>query len=87
MLGEAAAQSGGAQAVKAEELYAEALAAARTLGMRPLEALCHLGLGSLARRVGDGGQAKDRLIVATTLLREMDMRHWLIQAEEALAAL
>ena len=25
--------------------------------------------------------------MATTLLREMDMGHWLIQAEEALAAL
>jgi len=25
--------------------------------------------------------------VAATLLREMDMRHWLIQAEAALAAL
>ncbi|MGH7374234.1 MAG: hypothetical protein ACREJY_08420 [Candidatus Rokuibacteriota bacterium] len=86
MLGEAAARSGGAEAVKAAELHAGALASARALGMRPLEALCHLGLGSLARRVGDGGQAKDRLTVATTLLREMDMRHWLIQAEEALAA-
>jgi len=55
--------------------------------MRPLEALCHLGLGSLARRVGDGGQAKDQLNAAATLLREMDMRYWLMQAQEALAAL
>ena len=87
MLGEAAAQSGGAEAVKAAGLYAEALTAARALGMRPLEALCELELGSLARGVGDGGPAKDRLTVATTLLREMDTGHWLIQAQEALAAL
>jgi tetratricopeptide (TPR) repeat protein len=87
MLGEAASRSGSGEAESAARHYREALSAARALGMRPLEALCHLGLGSLARRVGDGGQAKDRLNAAATLLREMDMRYWLMQAQEALAAL
>jgi hypothetical protein len=87
MLGEAASRSGSGEAESAARHYREALSAARALGMRPLEALCHLGLGSLARRIGDGGQAKDRLNAAATLLREMDMRYWLMQAQEALAAL
>jgi len=87
MLGEAASRSGSGEAESAARHYREALSAARALGMRPLEALCHLGLGLLARRVGDGGQAKDRLNAAATLLREMDMRYWLMQAQEALAAL
>jgi hypothetical protein len=87
MLAEAASRAGGGDAESAAARdYREALTAARTLGMRPLEALCHLGLGSLARRLGDGGQAKDRLTAAASLLREMDMRHWLTQAQEALAA-
>jgi hypothetical protein len=87
MLGEAASRAGGRETESAARHYTEALASARALGMRPLEALCHLGLGSLARRVGDHGLAKERLAAAATLLREMDMRHWLIQAQEALAAL
>lgn len=87
MLGETVSRAGGGEAEKADRHYAGALASARALGMCPLEALCHLGLGSLARRLGDGGQAKDRLTVAATLLRAMNMRHWLIQAHEALAAL
>ena len=64
--------------------YADALARAGALEMRPLEALCHLGLGELARRAGDGAAAKERLTEAVGLLREMDMRYWLDQAETAL---
>jgi hypothetical protein len=52
--------------------------------MRPLEALCHLGLGEVARRAGDGAAARDRLTAAVGLLRELDMRYWLTQAEAAL---
>jgi hypothetical protein len=52
--------------------------------MRPLEALCRLGLGELARRAGDGTAAKERLTEAVGLFREMDMRYWLHQAEAAL---
>ena len=52
--------------------------------MRPLEALCHLGLGELARLAGDGATAKERLTEAVGLLREMDMGYWLSQAEAGL---
>ena len=41
----------------AEGHYREALALATELGMRPLVAHCHLGLGKLYRRTGDGAKA------------------------------
>ena len=40
----------------AEGYYREALALASQLGMRPLVAHCHLGLGTLASRTGDLGE-------------------------------
>jgi hypothetical protein len=82
MAGEVAARAG--QGTRAAEHYADALARARALEMRPLEALCQLGLGELARRAGDGAAATERLIAAVGLLRELDMRYWLGQAEAAL---
>jgi hypothetical protein len=57
------------------------------LGMRPLMAHCHLGLGKLYRRTGDGDQAQEHLATATTMYREMAMRFWLEQAEAAMRAL
>jgi hypothetical protein len=35
----------------------------------------------LLRRAGERDHARDQLIAATTLYREMDMRFWLRQAE------
>ncbi|MGH7385806.1 MAG: hypothetical protein ACREKG_11575, partial [Candidatus Rokuibacteriota bacterium] len=72
------------QGTRAAEHYADALARARVLAMRPLAAVCQLGLGELARRAGDGAVAKERLTEAVGLLREMDMRYWLPRAEAAL---
>jgi hypothetical protein len=53
---------------------------AEELGMRPLVAHCHLGLGKLSRRVGKDEQAHEHLTTATTMYREMDMRFYLEQA-------
>jgi hypothetical protein len=61
--------------------FHQALALAEPRGMRPLVAHCHLGLGKLYRRTGDRQQAREHLITATTMYREMDMRFWLEQAE------
>jgi tetratricopeptide (TPR) repeat protein len=61
--------------------YRDALALAEELGMRPLVAHCHLGLGKLYRRTGNGQQAQEHLTTATTMYREMDMRFWLEKAE------
>ena len=61
--------------------YREALALAAELGMRPLVAHCHLGLGKLSRRTGKPEQAREHLNTATTMYREMGMTYWLEQAE------
>jgi class 3 adenylate cyclase/tetratricopeptide (TPR) repeat protein len=66
---------------KAEDSYRQALTLANELGMRPLVAHCHLGVGKLYRRVGKCEQAQEHLATATTMYREMDMRFWLEQAE------
>jgi hypothetical protein len=47
----------------------------------PLVAHCHLGLGKLYRRIGQGEQAYEHLTTSSTMYREMDMRFWLEQAE------
>ena len=61
----------------AARYYEEALALAETLGMRPLVARCRLGLGQLARRVGDAGTAARQLDAAAALLHELGMTYWL----------
>jgi hypothetical protein len=58
---------------------------AEALGMRPLVAHCHLGLGRLYAQTGRGEQARAVLTTATDLCRAMDMPFWLPQAEAALA--
>ena len=67
-----------------EGYYREALALADELGMRPLVAHCHLGLGKLYARTGKREQAQEHLTTATAMYREMDMRFWLEQAEAEL---
>jgi hypothetical protein len=51
--------------------------------MRPLLAHCNLALGRLHRRGGDRAAARTHLTTALRLYREMDMSHWLSQAEAA----
>jgi class 3 adenylate cyclase/tetratricopeptide (TPR) repeat protein len=65
--------------------YRQALALAEELGMRPLEAHCHLCLGTLYAKTGRREQAHTELSAAITLYRTMDMTFWLPQAEAALA--
>ena len=67
-------------ATSAEQQYAGSLALAEELGMRPLSAQCHLGLGKLYRRIGNRQQAEEHLTLALTMYREMDMRFWPQQA-------
>jgi class 3 adenylate cyclase/tetratricopeptide (TPR) repeat protein len=65
--------------------YREALALARRLGMRPLVAHCHLGLGKLYRRIGETERARENLTTATKMYREMEMGFWLDQGEGDMA--
>ena len=64
--------------------YRQALALAEELGLRPLQAHCHLGLGTLYTKLGWQEQARAALSAAVTLYRAMDMTFWLSQAEAAL---
>jgi tetratricopeptide (TPR) repeat protein len=64
--------------------YREATTMATELGMRPLVAHCHLGLGKLYRRTGKREQAREHLTAATTMYREMGMTYWLEQATQQL---
>jgi tetratricopeptide (TPR) repeat protein len=81
LLGDVAAHREPPEVETAETHYRQAMTLAEGLGMRPLVAHCHLGLGKLCRRTGEREQARDHLATATTLYREMDMRFWLEQAE------
>ena len=56
---------------------------ATELSMRPELAHCHLGLGKLYRRTGDGAKATEHFTTASAMYREMDMRFWLEKAEAA----
>jgi tetratricopeptide (TPR) repeat protein len=70
---------------QAEAHYQEALILAETLGMRPLQAHCHHGLGTLYAKAGRPAQARVALATAIEHYRAMAMTFWLPQAEAALA--
>ena len=65
--------------------YQQALALAEEPGMRPLQAHCHRGLGTLYAQSGRRQQAHTELSTAITMYRTMDMTFWLPQTEAALA--
>jgi hypothetical protein len=85
LLGEIAARRDPPQIVLAEAHYWQALALAEALGMQPLVAHCHLGLGTLYSKVGRQDQARAELSITIELYRTLDMTFWLPQAEAALA--
>jgi len=70
---------------EAETAYRQALSLAQDLGMRPLVAHCHRGLGTLYATTGQRQQARAALSAAIDLYRVMAMTFWLPQAEAALA--
>jgi tetratricopeptide (TPR) repeat protein len=85
LLGEIATQRDPPEVEHAEDYYSQALALAEELGMRPLQAHCHLGLGALYAKTGQREQACAELSAAIALYRAMEMTFWLPQAEAALA--
>jgi tetratricopeptide (TPR) repeat protein len=87
LLGEIAAREDPLDIGKAENHYGQALALAEELGMRPLVAHCHVGLGKLYRRSGDLRLAKEQLNNGVAMMREMEMGLWLERAEADLKAL
>ncbi len=87
LLGEIASHPDPPDVETAEAYYRQAMALAEELGMRPLLAHCHIGLGKLYKRTGKRQQAQEHLTTATAMFREMDMCFWLDQAEAELKAL
>ena len=85
LLGDIAARREPLEHDQAEAHYRQALALAGELGMRPLVAHCHLGLGTLYAAIGQREQARTELSAAIALYRAMEMTFWLPQAEAALA--
>ena len=63
----------------------QALALAEELGMRPLQAHCHRGLGTLYAATGQREQARTALSTAIEMYRAMEMTFWLPETEAALA--
>ncbi len=57
--------------------YRQALALADELGMSPLAAHCHHGLGTRYRLTEQPERAHEHLDAARTLYCEMDMRYWI----------
>jgi tetratricopeptide (TPR) repeat protein len=86
LFGEIAAQRQPPDAESAAAAYRQAMTLADELGMRPLAAHCHLGLGTLYARTERLEQARAELSAAMALYRTMDMTFWLSRAEAMLAS-
>jgi tetratricopeptide (TPR) repeat protein len=87
LLGEIGAHGGPPDFASAEGAFREALTLATQLGMRPLVAHCHLGLGKLYLRTDRCEQARERLATATTMYRDMGMTNWLEKAVAEMSGL
>ena len=85
LLGDIAVRREPPERTSAEAHYRQALALADELGMRPLQAHCHRGLGTLYAQTGRQEQARAELAAALALYRDMDMTFWLPETETALA--
>jgi tetratricopeptide (TPR) repeat protein len=85
LLGEIAAHRDPLEVEEAAAHYQQALALAGELGMRPLQAHCHRGLGMLYAATGEREQAGTEISTARAMYQEMDMTFWLPETEAALA--
>jgi tetratricopeptide (TPR) repeat protein len=85
LLGEIAAHQNPPEIEPAAHHYQQALALAKELGMCPLMAHCHRGLGTLYTATDQREQARTALAAAIAMYRAMDMTFWLPQTEAALA--
>jgi tetratricopeptide (TPR) repeat protein len=84
LLGEVARRREPLDVDPATSQYHQALTLAEGMGMRPLQAHCHLGLGTLYARISQRQLAHTELYAAIDLYRAMDMTFWLPEAEAAL---
>jgi hypothetical protein len=85
LLGESTARQASPEGDPATAHYHQALALAEELGMRPLQAHCHRGLGMLYAATGQREPAYAELSAAIDLYCAMEMTFWLPETEGALA--
>ena len=85
LLGDLAAQEPAVQGASAISYYQQALTLADELGLRPLQAHCHRGLGTLYATGGQREQARLALSTAIEMYQDMEMTFWLPETEVVLA--
>jgi len=85
LLGDITVHGDAPQVELAEDYYRQAITLADDLGMRPLLAHCHYGMGILYLKTGRLEPAHLELSTAIALYRATDMTFWLPQAEAVLA--
>jgi hypothetical protein len=76
LLGDLASDREPPDVCASEQHYADAMSLANALGMRPLVAHCHRGLGLLCRRTGAFDRARRELRMAGDLYHELNMAFW-----------
>ena len=86
LLGDLLTRSHATPSLQAEASYREALILAQELGMRPLQARCHLGIGQIHAKSKNGSVARAELHTASELYRAMSMPFWVAKADLALGA-
>jgi hypothetical protein len=84
-LGVVHAHTNPSDGAQAEAHYRQALALAKELGMRPLQAHCHRSLGTLYVATGKREQARAEFATAIAMYQSMEMTFWLPETEAALA--
>jgi tetratricopeptide (TPR) repeat protein len=85
LLGAVAAHQDPPHVAPAAAHFRQALMLTKALGMQPLHAHCHRGLGLLYITTGQREQARAALATAVERYRAMDMTFWLSQTETVLA--
>jgi class 3 adenylate cyclase/DNA-binding winged helix-turn-helix (wHTH) protein/tetratricopeptide (TPR) repeat protein len=85
LLGEIASRHNPPEVEPAESSYRQAMALAEELGMSPLMAHCHLGLGALYHQMAWLEQARSELSTAVEMYHAMEMALWLAPAQKMLA--
>jgi tetratricopeptide (TPR) repeat protein len=85
LYGEIAAQRTPLQVEPAAAAYQQAITLAEELGMRPLQAHCHRGLGMLHRKTDRPEPAHTELTTAIALYHAMNMTFWFPETTAVLA--
>jgi class 3 adenylate cyclase/tetratricopeptide (TPR) repeat protein len=85
LLGESTARQASPEVDPAAGYYRQALVLAEELGMRPLQAHCHRGLGTLYAQTDQAEHARAALSTALAMYQAMEMTFWLPETRAVLA--